>query len=1286
VTESSATLPEAKDNTKRTTFWRRCRRMGVSCLVVIILLLISGYWFVLSPTRVAHLARVELERITGADVTIGAARLDLSGIIHLRDVTLRARGIEGAGAEVFSTDDIVLVCDRPTLWRGQVKPVAIRMRQPTLTLAERVNADGQSINDGQPAFNWMYLRPPDTKIEHEQWPDLPRVDVESVLLQYGEIRGSRFVRKGRMELRAQVRPDDHQPGLFHLAMSELDGMAPRADGLRIKGSIDVNAAVAQARVEGLGLHPRYHALLPSVARQVWANVQPTGKVPQVQLAYDPVEQWRAEVQFDDVAMLLPELPGAEKRFRMEKVKGAIRFEPRGIRIDEANPLVGEVEGLSYTIKGTFHGYRADSRFEIGLHTQPFELPAEHRAIYAMPAPIQDVFRMLTPSGKLSRVTMKVWREAGVEGEAGKVQYQGTAAITEARALYARFPYELQHCRGRVSFTADEFRVLGMVGKTPSGGAATIKGSITTSLHAPAVDLEIVAIDVPLDQQLYDALHALRPEYRPALDLFFNKPAYQRMADEGHFMSAEQYNKLELEARALDRRIAKLDPLLDQRQVEQLKAERVALDQKLDDFSPRIFDLGGRANMVIKIKRKGTVEANSTATADIDLLDGTGIVFEHFPYPLRIQYGKLKIGAGLLALQRVKATGLQGAKFALTGTVRLPNDDDDGGLVLVSPHELPKPEPVDTDKVFEDVWPELKLKADGIAIDELLLDALPQPQDRWVRDLNATGTLNVDGRIFRDEDAPAPDIDLTITLANAQASPGDGGMALKEMAGTIRVSLNHVQFENVSGVLGDRKVHFTGMASWSQRSQVIDLRAEAEGMQFSDSMMDLIRPYVTIDPSWHAFIEKRKPEGVFDAKLAFRQTGTDQREAIVELRPKSISFLSDDKRVSVTDADGVVYVRPGQVRFDTLKGKLGGASFSIDGGLTLGQDRVADFKMTAEGKQISDELLAALPSGVRSIVDAMGIEGGFEADLRRVRLTPGAKDGKLVQAIAGTITATNAKADLGVALENINAVVELAVMAVDGRKHPKVEAKLNAKEFSLRGRPITGVTATMSTLGDSRILELKNLRGRMYEGVVAGDGRLWLDKKRFEFRLALGDVQLQTFLNKGAKRRPDEVEMTGDLTASFNVEGSWADKGKVRGRGEIQVRDGKMYELPLALGLLHVTHLSLPTTDSFERADVSYYIKDGRVVFEKIALESPHMRMAGDGSMLIKDETLDITLTSSNPSGLDLGPMTDLVDAVRNQLVTVRVTGTLNSPKREIRQFDGLTKAWEDVFGKEPAPN
>jgi len=192
------------------------------------------------------------------------------------------------------------------------------------------------------------------------------------------------------------------------------------------------------------------------------------------------------------------------------------------------------------------------------------------------------------------------------------------------------------------------------------------------------------------------------------------------------------------------------------------------------------------------------------------------------------------------------------------------------------------------------------------------------------------------------------------------------------------------------------------------------------------------------------------------------------------------------------------------------------------------------------------------------------------------------------------------------------------------------------------------------------------------------------------KLTVSDDDAKTQAADAAGRRPVNIpvpkssgktpELKGEVSASFDITGSWADaKVPVLGRGDLIVRNASLTGVPLSMGLLKITHLTLPSKDRFNRALLSFYLRKDGVHFENIALMAPEMTISGRGAMTA-DGRLALTLTTSNPKRLQLGPLSDLIDGVRNELATIQITGTLDKPKTTVRQFDGVRRAWIDVFG------
>ena len=85
---------------------------------------------------------------------------------------------------------------------------------------------------------------------------------------------------------------------------------------------------------------------------------------------------------------------------------------------------------------------------------------------------------------------------------------------------------------------------------------------------------------------------------------------------------------------------------------------------------------------------------------------------------------------------------------------------------------------------------------------------------------------------------------------------------------------------------------------------------------------------------------------------------------------------------------------------------------------------------------------------------------------------------------------------------------------------------------------------------------------------------------------------------------------GRVSATLAVQGTFGDRPDRTGRGELIIRDGKIYNVPLAMGLMQVVTLRLPVARAFNQAAMSYYLRDNKVTFEKFLLESPSINLAG----------------------------------------------------------------------------
>ncbi len=111
-----------------------------------------------------------------------------------------------------------------------------------------------------------------------------------------------------------------------------------------------------------------------------------------------------------------------------------------------------------------------------------------------------------------------------------------------------------------------------------------------------------------------------------------------------------------------------------------------------------------------------------------------------------------------------------------------------------------------------------------------------------------------------------------------------------------------------------------------------------------------------------------------------------------------------------------------------------------------------------------------------------------------------------------------------------------------------------------------------------------------------------------------------------------------------------------------MQDGKIYNVPLAMGLMQLATLRMPVARAFDRAAMSYFLRDNKVTFERILLESPSINLAGSGTMSLKDKGLNINFVTESPHEFHLPVISPIISQIRDELLQLSVTGTIDNPK------------------------
>jgi hypothetical protein len=135
---------------------------------------------------------------------------------------------------------------------------------------------------------------------------------------------------------------------------------------------------------------------------------------------------------------------------------------------------------------------------------------------------------------------------------------------------------------------------------------------------------------------------------------------------------------------------------------------------------------------------------------------------------------------------------------------------------------------------------------------------------------------------------------------------------------------------------------------------------------------------------------------------------------------------------------------------------------------------------------------------------------------------------------------------------------------------------------------------------------------------------------------------------------------GSLDAELALAGRVGDNASRRGRGWLRIAGGDVIRLPLVVPLINLLNLQLPIDDRLDYFHATAWIAGNTLEFDELGLLSNGLSILGWGSMELP--SLDVDLRFITRGTMRIPILSDLLEALRNEIVTTSVRGTLNAPE------------------------
>ena len=249
---------------------------------------------------------------------------------------------------------------------------------------------------------------------------------------------------------------------------------------------------------------------------------------------------------------------------------------------------------------------------------------------------------------------------------------------------------------------------------------------------------------------------------------------------------------------------------------------------------------------------------------------------------------------------------------------------------------------------------------------------------------------------------------------------------------------------------------------------------------------------------------------------------------------------------------------------------------------------------------------------------------------------------------------------------------------------RFEGDVQLRSLKILGQRLRDVEGMF--LKEGNLFALHNLSGKIYGGTFEGTARVRLSEPiLFGGEATITEMQLEPLAREAFGYENPNVE--GKISGRISLQGRGTDPANLVARGELEVRDAKLWELPVVLSMLNLLNLSLPERTAFREASLKYSILNEEALIEEIALKGRAISIYGHGTMGPAGRLDFNFVTGVGPSFLYVPILSDLAREFQHQVAELSVVGTFVRPETRLEARGPLSwplQALSNIFSKHPS--
>ncbi|MCK4601384.1 MAG: hypothetical protein KAU28_02890, partial [Phycisphaerae bacterium] len=662
----------------------------------------------------------------------------------------------------------------------------------------------------------------------------------------------------------------------------------------------------------------------------------------------------------------------------------------------------------------------------------------------------------------------------------------------------------------------------------------------------------------------------------------------------------------------------------------IDAEDVAFDEQLRKSLPKAYlwvwetlNPAGRALATLQLHsggEKGRVDVTLKADGKLSF------TYSKFPYRVDNIVGDVQITA-----EKVEVRSVEGSRGAVQCRI-------DGVIEGIN---TPQPK---TD---------LTIVARNLPLDETLAAALPAKSRSAFRSLNTSGRADkVTAHVTQAAGKPL-DYNILVNIKDVDFKLDAFPYAITGAEGLLTVRPERIIVERLRGRHGRASVLASGQVFTTAENLGIDLQVEMGGLVLDKEFLAALPP--AVKKVW----DDLSPAGRADMVLSIQQNtparpGELDYRLVIKPKDMQITYKYFPYRFRVISGEAIV--RPGRIELKDLAARTGQMRTSVRG--TIESDETgqrAELTVIGRNVPIDAELLAAMPKVLAPLAGRFESGGMCNIDLNKFLFAraapaevvgqpaeassqPSEADGEdphVAWAVSGTVELKDAMVDIGFAGKKFTG--KISGTAARTGKELAIDADVAFESVRVGHHEIIDLKGRLLKGRRSTLLQLLDFSGKAHGGQLAGTVEIRLGEPlQYGLSMVVEDVKLEELFDAGLKdsdksgKSGKSEEITGLLQGKLEFTAVANDNAKRRATGFVTITKGRMYKLPVLLGLLHVVYLSSPSDAAFTEGYIEYELRGEKLIFTEIHLNGAVLSVVGSGTMDTRTEAIKLNFLAGPP--------------------------------------------------------